>query len=440
MGNKKYKFFVFTLALLLVLTGIGCKNNEEDNGSTATTGGEIELNWWRLWDSQDTFEPQIKAYEKAYPNITINYRKLTYAEYEEEVVGALASGKGPDIWSIHNTWLPKHIDKLSPMPEDVMRPDVYKETFVDVVPYNMTGPEGGIYGIPLSVDTLGLYYNKDYFNTAGISTPPENWNDFKENVKRLTQVDNFGNITQAGAAMGTANNINRAPDILYLLMLQNGTQMTNDKNTKATFDAKASTSDGETFMPGLDALIFYTDFANPKKTIYTWNPTMHNSVDAFIEENVAMMFSYSYQDEIIKSKAPRLNYGISYMPQIEGTSKEINYANYWSEVVSSTSPYQEQAWDFLAFLAKKENVQSYTELTGRPASRRDVIEEQLQDPVLKFFAKQALTAQSWYQADPSANDVIFSSMIESVALEETDPEEAIKDANDQVTATMVEDD
>ena len=107
-----------------------------------------------------------KAYEKAYPNIKINYRKLTYAEYEEEVVSALAAGKGPDIWSIHNTWLPEQIDKLSPMPETVMRPDLYKETFVDVAAFDMTGPDEQLYGIPFSVDSLALYYNKDYFNTV----------------------------------------------------------------------------------------------------------------------------------------------------------------------------------------------------------------------------------------------------------------------------------
>jgi ABC-type glycerol-3-phosphate transport system substrate-binding protein len=219
-------------------------------------------------------------------------------------------------------------------------------------------------------------------------------------------------------------------------MLQNGTEMTDDDRKRATFDAKARTSDGDTFVPGLDALIFYTDFANPKKTIYTWNAGMNYSVDAFIQENSAMMLSYSYQDEIIKSKSPRLNYGISEMPQIDGTSKEINYANYWSEVVSSTSPNQEAAWNFLSYLGKKENIQTYSEITGRPASRRDVIEEQLDDPVLKIFSKQALTARSWYQVDSEANEIIFSNMIQSVALGEKDPEEALNDANKQVTATM----
>jgi multiple sugar transport system substrate-binding protein len=433
MKNKKIFFAILILIIAaLILTGIGCKKKAPE-----TEVQKVELNWWGLWDSQDVFEDQISAYRKANPNIKIKYRKLTYPEYEKEVVDALAAGKGPDIWTIHNTWLPKHLDKLSPMPDAVMTPDVYKETFVDVASFDFTNVEDEkIYAIPFSVDTLALYYNKDFLGTAGIAEPPTNWTEFKEDVKKLTRVDSFGNITQAGAALGTSKNINRAVDILYLLMLQNGTLMTDEKNKKATFETKARTAEGETYVPGIDALIFYTDFASPKKTVYTWNPTMSYSIDAFVEEKTAMMFNYAYQDATIKSKAPKLNYAVAPVPQIEGTIKEVNFANYWAQVVSKTSANQETAWDFLAYLARKENVKNYVDQTKRPASRRDVIEDQLADPVLKVFAKQALTAKSWYQGDSAAIEGIFTNIIESVALGEKDPEDALKTASEQVTATM----
>ena len=443
--NKKYVFLVFSLIATLIFGGLGCKEKittdgggtgSDGSGGTTSTSGKIEIEWWRLWDSQDVFDPQIKAYEKAYPNIKINYRKLTYAEYEDEIVSALASGKGPDIWSIHNTWLPKHIDKLAPMPADIMTPDVFGEIFVDVALNDLQDSSGNLYGLPLSVDTLALYYNKDYFNTKGLTGPPENWTEFKDYVKELTQVDSFGNIKLAGAALGTSQNITRAVDILYLLMLQNGTKMTDENGEKALFDAKAKTSSGEVYTPGLDALIFYTDFADPKKSVYTWNPAMHNSIDAFIQEEAAMSFGYSYNDAIIKSKAPNLNYGIASVPQIEGSSKEVNFANYWAEVVSATSSQQKEAWNFLNYLAKQENIKSYSEVTGRPASRKDVIEEQLTDPILKVFSKQALTAMSWHQADSSAIEGIFANLIESVALGEKEPEDGLNEAVDLVNSQI----
>ena len=38
-----------------------------------------------------------------------------------------------------------------------------------------------------------------------------------------------------------------------------------------------------------------TDFANPKKSVYTWNVQQHYSIDAFIEGKVAMMFKILVQ-------------------------------------------------------------------------------------------------------------------------------------------------
>lgn len=427
-------------ALVLVVAGFGCKDTtEKKKGGNVITGedGEeqTEINMWGLWDDSDVYDDLISTYQEEHPGVVINYKKYTFSEYEKVVIDALAAGKGPDIWMIHNTWLPKHKTKLSTITEGKMTPYEYQKTFVDVAATDFISDEQ-IYGFPLYVDTLALYYNKDLFNTASIPSPPSTWKEFKTNVKSLTKVDEFGDIQQAGASIGTAKNINRAVDILYLLMLQNGTKMVNDDKTAAAFDGDNTTSDGESYVPGLDALIFYTDFANPKKTIYTWNPSMSYSSDAFIEEKAAMMFNYSYQNEIIKGKAPKMNYGVAAVPQIEGSPKRYDFANYWGWVVSNTSGQKDTAWDFLTHLAKQESVKSYCETTKRPASRRDVVNDQLQNPDLQIFAQQALTAQSWYQTDPSSIESIFADMIESVALGEKEAEKAIDDGVSRTSVLM----
>ncbi|MEW6408018.1 MAG: extracellular solute-binding protein [Patescibacteria group bacterium] len=432
--NKKIFLAIgLSLALVLVLTGLGCKKQQD---AQKTPAKKITINWWRLWDASDVFSSAIESYEKAHPNVKIEYKKLTYPEYENAIIESLASGKGPDIWSIHNTWILKHLDKLAPAPKTLLTPQQYQETFVDVAAEDFIITDQ-VYGLPFSVDTLALYYNKDLFNTAAIVSPPATWEEFKEDVKKLTKTDEAGNIIQAGAALGTAKNVNRAVDVLYLLMLQNGTQMISQDKKSAVFNQKVKTKEGETFIPGLDALIFYTDFANPKKTVYAWNPNMPNSIDAFVDEKTAMIFNYSYQDATIKSKAPKLNYAIASCPQIEADpQKAVNFANYWGEVVSSASSNRDVAWDFLLYLAKKENMENYARLTKRPASRRDIIESQLEDPDLKIFAKQALSAKSWYQKDAAAIESIFSETIESVVLGETTAEDALNKAVVQMSALM----
>jgi multiple sugar transport system substrate-binding protein len=432
--NKKiFLAIVLCLALILVLTSLGCKKKQD---SQKTPAQKITLSWWRLWDSSDVFSSAIAAYEKEHPGVKIEYKKLTYPEYEKTIIESLAAGRGPDIWSIHNSWVPKHLDKLYPAPQALFSPQQYQEAFVDVAEQDFIITDK-IYGLPFSVDTLALYYNKDLFNTAGITLPPQTWEEFKEDVRKLTKTDEEGNITQAGASLGTAKNVNRAVDILYLLMLQNGTKMTSDDKKFATFTAKTKTESDEEFIPGLDALIFFTDFANPQKTVYTWNPGLPNSIDAFVDEKTAMIFNYSYQDVVIKSKSPKLNYAIAPAPQIEADPQiAINFANYWGEIVSSASPNRDLAWDFLLYMAKKENMENYAKLTKRPSSRRDVINLQLEDPNLKIFARQALTAKSWYQKDAATIENIFIETIENIVLGEASTEEALTKATTQVNAMM----
>ena len=73
-----------------------------------------------------------------------------------------------------------------------------------------------------------------------------NWNDFMNDSKTLTVKDVNGKIKTAGAALGTFDNVNHAPDILSLLFVQNGVNLNNISSTSEKV---------------IDALNFYTSFA-----------------------------------------------------------------------------------------------------------------------------------------------------------------------------------
>ena len=47
---------------------------------------------------------------------------MTVDSYENDLRDALAAGNGPDVFLIHNSWLTKHQDKLSPAPDSVLTP------------------------------------------------------------------------------------------------------------------------------------------------------------------------------------------------------------------------------------------------------------------------------------------------------------------------------
>ncbi len=418
---------VVALLLFLILGGSG--------------GGQLQpvtLQFWGTFDDLSFYDSAISAFERSYPNVKIIYKQIPFEDYEKELVNSFAAGTGPDIWLMHNTWLPKHADKIQPLPQQVLEGEKnplfttkdFQDQFLDVTLTDLM-QDGQIYALPIYVDTLGLYYNKDFFNTAGIASPPATWDEFNNDVKKLTTIDQRGNIVKSGAAIGTADNINRSTDILTLLMLQSGVRMTDSEHRNATFSQQVEGQDvGET------ALQYYTSFADPTKGVYAWNSQQHYSIDAFTEGNVAMMFNYSHQIATLRSKSARFNFGIAPVPQIAGTPVAVNFANYWAPTVSKQSKNPVTAWKFLVYLSSAQGAASYVNASDRPSARHDLIEQQKNDPDLGVFALQALSARSWYQIDNSAIETIFAEMIDNVNFGRMSARDALEAAENKVNVLM----
>ena len=229
--NKVYYILIGSIAVavfltvILILRGIG-------GGTTQSA----TLEFWGVFDDRNAYDKVIRDFQVQNPGIKVLYQQFSYEEYERSLIDALASGTGPDIVMIHNTWLPKHGDKLKALPDKIpgqkqplLTIQDYKTNFVDVA-FNDFVFSNQIYALPLYVDTLALFYNKDIFNSAGITRPPQDWEEFNYDVEAITRLDGNGQITQSAAAIGTARNINRSTDLLSALMIQTGVRMTNVEN------------------------------------------------------------------------------------------------------------------------------------------------------------------------------------------------------------------
>ena len=455
---------ILSLALLLTLSGFTLK---------ACTRAPVEatkpvtLNWWRVFDDTDTVAPAIDAFKKLHPNITVNYRRLRFEEYEEELVNALAEDSGPDILSLHNTWITKYQQKLLPSPASltlpftfikgsikkevvtelrkvpVLSPQAVRNQYLDVVGNDVIRPEivtpneppqEKIIALPLSVDTLALYYNRDLLNASGIPEPARVWSALQEQVKRLTKTQSSA-ILQAGVALGTSVNVPRATDILSLLMMQNGAEMTDDRGF-ATFDRIPAHLNDRQVAPADEALAFYTDFANPAKEVYTWNATLPDALELFIQGRLAYFFGYSYHLPLIRARAPKLRFGVTRMPQIE-ENPEVNFANYWVEAVTKKTKNPNEAWGFLQFLAEEKQVREYLTRAGRPPALRALIPEWSEDANLGIFTQQLLTAKSWYRGlNPAGAERIINEMIDTVARGEEEIPRVIQRAVSRINQTI----
>jgi multiple sugar transport system substrate-binding protein len=488
MKKKISVFLSFMLLLSMVLlSGCGCANN-------GATSFEVRLEVWGLFDDSDVMARTISEYQKRNPRVKeIVYKKLTVDSYENDLMDALATGNGPDVFLIHNTWLPKHEDKLAPAPADslsssqadIVTAKQVQDQFAGVV-FSDFVADGKVFALPLSVDSLALYYNKDLLNQAGIATPPATWIDFDSAVKKITRVDSFGNINLSGAAMGMSSDasagtgkINRATDILTLLMMQSGADMINSKTNQASFAGFTNATYNNEMTPGESALAYYTKFSNPAKAEYSWNSLQHNSKDSFVEGKTAMMFNYSWLIPQIKERAPKLSLGVARVPQnkdASGTGLDIDFANYWGYAVSKNKVQNQdfvtvaqqnkhtyatddqrvaESWKFIRFLTMPQSASAdlpvaatgsesvnfdpaaeYIKNQAKPAARRDLVEKQKSDILLSPFAQGNLIAKSWAQPDNLAVEKIFDGMIDNVVLKNEPLHDVIGQAQNAVNVLL----
>ena len=132
---------VGVLLLLLVAAALlGGSGNKKKK--TQISNEQITLHYWRIDDEKSTMDPIIQNYQKQKSNIKIEYKKLERDKYEQQLVEALAAGKGPDLFQVNNTWLPRYFDKIAPIPEDMYKKEDYEREFFKAVVSDTTSHPG----------------------------------------------------------------------------------------------------------------------------------------------------------------------------------------------------------------------------------------------------------------------------------------------------------
>lgn len=365
---------VLAAVLLVVFKKVG--------GATVTV--------WGLWEEPGVMADVIADFQKKSPNVKINYLKQSTINYRDRLQTAITGASGPDVFLIHNSWLPMMKNFLEPMPTSVYSPTEYRTIFYPVASRDLI-LGGKAFAVPLEIDSLALFVNQDILAAAGV-TVPTTWDgtdSFVTAAQKMTVRDGNGRIQASGAALGTASNIDHWQDIVALMMLQAGVDIT----TEAT-STKAQ-----------EALLFYTSFATGDRT---WDETLDSSTVAFAAGKVGMYFGPSWRFFDLKAINPNLNFKVVPVPQLTGADP-VNLATYWAMTVSKKSKSTKAAWDFIKFLSSKEELTKMystaakTRAFGEPYGRTDMANLLLNDPNVAPFISAGQTARSSYLASFTAD-------------------------------------
>ena len=405
------------LVLIVVLIIVKTLTSSSKSG---VTGGTIT--WWGLWEDASVIQPLIGEYEAQHNGVKINYIKSSPQDYRERLTSSLAKNAGPDIFFFHNSWVPMLKSSLDSLPSSVMNPADYAKSYYSIMSSDLTSGSS-IVGIPLGYDAITLYINQDIFDKAG-KTAPANWDDFRSIAKQLTVKDDQGVITQAGAAMGRTENVDHWPEILALLMLQNGVDLNKPTGTTAE-----------------DALTYFTLFST---TDGVWDATLPPSTQAFSAGKLAMYIGPTWRAFEIQTQNPNLKfktYPIPQLPKDNPNQSDITYASYWAQGVWSGSSNKATAWDFLNFLSSQSSLsklyqnESKIRSFGEPYPRTDMASLLTNHPIAGSVISQAPGATSWYLNSRTFDGptginsqmiTYFSDAVNAVANGKTTPTKALE--------------
>ena len=366
--------------------------------------------------------------QQAAPGAEIKFQIKNPESYETELVNALASGTGPDIFFLPDELIERHRDKIRPLADNTLgyQQKNLNAIFADGPVRAMAGPAGELLGMPLYLDTLALLYNRDYFNSANLPQPPDTWEALAENVKLLTKYTEVGAVRRSGVALGRATNVEHAADILSALLYQNGANVIDEaRRVSAISNPKTR-----------EALAFLTAFSDPTRKTYSWNAGFGNSLEAFSRGETAMVFGYSRDVKRIAALNPQLNFAAAPLPQPTGAEVQVHYGRFTLLTVSRLSKNIDNAWRFLLWLQSRNPQKTYGDALGLPPARRDLSKSKPPREYLVTFYDQVLSARTLPILGNGWIAPILNDMIESVANRRFTIDQAVTRAASEINTQL----
>jgi len=395
-------FVIFAIIGLLVFAGANPGGGKNDIGKVVIWGTLPSSQVREALDSIRTIRTDFES---------VTYTEVAYDDFHTLYTEALAVDRGPDMILVPHTLLLAEAGTLSPISFETFSLRDFEDTFIDGA--NIVIDDGYL-GVPASIDPLVMYYNKTMLNSERVSEAPKFWEQFIGLTPRFVETSGGFSIEKSFVALGAYTNIRHAEKILSSFFFQVGSPIKDVQGRLVLSDTEDTES----------ALRFYSEFANPNTSAYSWNKSLKEDRQAFLSNDLAIYFAPASEGAGLVLANPNISIGTAAFPQLEGGIPVVYGDTYVFAVPRDSRSVVGAKTAALAFV--NGNVaEIFAYFTNTAPVRRNLLGQKQDDPLKDLAYEEAFIAKGWLSPQPSKVDAAFSAMVDDVVSGRSDAKDAI---------------
>jgi len=132
----------------------------------------------------ELYRKMLKEFMKENPEIYVKYEPIPQM-YHENILAMFGAGVAPDVFYVDSSWAPIFISKGALLPIDKFAKPELIAQYYDFLLTPFKDAKGRLYGLPKDWSMLFLCYNKKLFAKAGITKPPDTWEELLKDAKLI---------------------------------------------------------------------------------------------------------------------------------------------------------------------------------------------------------------------------------------------------------------
>ena len=358
---------------------------EEATEAPAETTGdvtELTLMGWSSSDAENSrLQEMVDTFNAANPDLNVTLNQVP--DYDTALQTAIAGGSPPDVFYIDSFRLPDYVEAgaLQPIGDQMDDPDDFYPSLRQAFTIDDT-----FWCPPKDFSTLGLQYNTDMFDAAGLEYPNADWtwDDLRTAAEALTDADNgvYGLTLSADFAR------------MIAFLYQAGGSVTDADFTTMTLDSPEALQAAEYYI----GLVTDGFAAQPSDLDSGWPG------EAFGKGQAAMAIEGNWIAPYLNDQFPDLNWGLTEMPAGPGGDGTMAFTVCYG--VAADAPNPEASVRLANWLTGAEGMAQWTGLGLAMPTRESLSADWLaQFPDLEPFLAGAEYAQPW-QFRPGFQDVL----------------------------------